>query len=114
MNKSKINLKRIIVVFGLLSAMIIAPQQKNVMASYGSSAYQVSFAFYDPWYEPHYGAWFNGNNGSQYHYTGYGMSPPSPDWWGTNQNVALLSKSWLFGAYWADRWNPANHHAVMQ
>lgn len=87
------------------------------------SGYQVAFTHYDPWYEPHYGAYFNGSSGvsgtpyfvgSSGSYSGYAYN----NWWGSNHNVMLLSKSWLFAlscnfSRCEDRWEGNNHIAYL-
>lgn len=88
------------------------------------SAYQVAFTHYSPWWEPHYGAWFNGANGQPGSAVFYGPSGSYSgyawnNWWGNNLNVELLSKSWLFqgacptphGSICHDRWTGYYHHA---
>jgi hypothetical protein len=52
---------------------------KTASAATWRKAYQVAYAFSTGW-EPHYGAWFSGYYGSQYYFSGYTGSPPSPNW----------------------------------
>lgn len=87
------------------------------------AAYQVAYTHNDPWYEPHYGAYFNGASGvvgtpyfvgSSGSYPGYAYN----NWWGSNYNVMLLSKSWLFAfscgfSMCNDRWEGNNHIAYL-
>lgn len=85
-----------------------------------STAYQVAFTHWDPWYEPHYGAYFSGCYGRNQYFTGPSGAPAdygSWNWWGNCYGVLLLSKTWLFmPACWgicADRWDGNHHHAYL-
>ncbi len=89
------------------------------------TAYQVKFTHNDPWYNPHYGAYFVGAYGipgsAVFHgfsgsYSGYAWN----NWWGFYSNVELLSKSWLFApacyiggtpTTCPDRWTGSEHEA---
>ena len=90
------------------------------------AAYQVAYTHTEPWYEPHYGAWFYGAYGQPGSGVFYGPSGSyagyaSNNWWGNNLNVELVSKSWLFSpTCWTfltgwnicgDRWQGYYHHA---
>lgn len=102
-----------------LISLVCFVMAKPVSADGWETAYQVAFTHWDPWYEPHYGAYFEGCNGSYQYFTGPSGAPPdygSWDWWGTCYHVLLLSKSWLFandcgGTTCNDRWDGDYHHA---
>jgi hypothetical protein len=90
-------------------------------------AYQVAWAFNDPFWVPHYGAWFSGSNGYNQHYLGPGGDAAtcnsgsgcisSWNWWGSYYAVLLLPKCWLYssciGGQIPDRWNPNYYQATM-
>jgi hypothetical protein len=49
---------------------------RPVNAGYWETAYDVKKAYSDPWWNPHYGAFFNGTYGSQQYFTGDSGEPP--------------------------------------
>jgi hypothetical protein len=87
-----------------------------------ANAYTIAFTHYDPWYMPHYGAWFGASYCYNQHYHGQGGdAQTSPydggisnwNWWGTYRNVLLLPKEWLlFGTPAAHVWNANNYSAT--
>lgn len=105
-------IKNIILIVAIIS-MIFATDNVKTASAYGTRlAYKVAFTHNDPWWEPHYGAWFFGSNGLSYWWIGQGSAPPYPNWWNTNYNVALLSKTWLF-VYNSNGWTASNHKALL-
>jgi hypothetical protein len=96
-------------------------------AGHWSTAYKVDVAFWEPWYNPHYGAFHNGSYGTWQYFDGPSGSHPdygSWDWWGGSRDVLLLEKSWLFASvcfnpgtgYYGpcpDRFASNFHHAWM-
>ncbi len=92
-----------------------------------STAYNVAFTHWDPWYEPHYGAYFSGCYGRNQYFTGPSGAPAdygSWNWWGNCYGVLLLNKTWLFAPVcWnpiggsfspcIDRWDGNHHHAYL-
>lgn len=88
-----------------------------------TTAYQVAYTFRDPWYEPHFGAWFdNVSCTNPRHYLGPGGDQATCeygciwnwDWWtpdgGAPPVVTLVPKSFL-DANW-DRWQGSNYQAT--
>jgi len=88
------------------------------------TAYTVQWAFNDPPWEPHYGAFFNGSNCGQQHYLGPGGDGSTCsqgcisnwNWWGTYLNVLLLPKCWLYNVACIidpidERWQGSNYQA---
>lgn len=113
----------------LLTAIILgvtmASSSIQQASGFQTTAYQVAFTHWDPWYEPHYGAYFQGSYGSGHWFSGPSGNYSAPHWWGSTLYAALVNKTWLFATacntgwpsyQWitcADRSNPANHHAEM-
>lgn len=88
----------ILVIFLAMFASISLTSTKDVKAG-NETAYQVGVAFYSPWYNPHYGAFFAGSNGRNQYFTGSSGQPSgytSWNWWGSSSSVLLLEKTWLF------------------
>lgn len=122
----KHRLLNLMVVCGLLPSMIGFGVQ-TAYAGVWRTAYNIAYAFSDPWYEPHYGAFFSGRYGNAQYFTGPSGDPSdygSWNWWGSNYNVLLLSKTWLLapvcsypigGSFQVctDRWDGNQHHAFM-
>ena len=87
-------------------------------------AFQVSFTHYDPWYEPHYGAWFSNSGsmcGGQHYLAESGDATTSPfdggianwNWWGTPPNVILTPKTFLgWPNMSGPRWDGNNYEAT--
>jgi hypothetical protein len=116
-----------VAIIAILLLVALLPKEEEVHAGFWTTASSVQFTHYWPWYEPHYGAYFSGSNGSSQYFTGSSGQPSgygSWDWWGTRSHVLLLSKSWLFAQAcltWdnnvttcGDRWTGSSHHALMQ
>lgn len=102
---------RVLAAFALLAVCSLIPNAttSTVQAASWRKAYKIEVAFWTPTsvpgvWEGHFGAFFTGSNCTSYRYVGAGDGPPTPDWWGGSKNVALLSKSWLYG------WNPGGYH----
>lgn len=91
-------------------------------------AYKVDHVFDDPPFVPHYGALFNGTHGYNQHYLGPGGDAATCNsgsgcisawnWWGTEGDVLLLPKCWLFSTLCVsgqipDHWNAQNYQATM-
>lgn len=114
----------IAIVVMLFVALI--PKLEEVHAGFWATAYDVKFTHYDPWWQPHYGAYFSGAYGSSQYFTGNSGAPSdygSWHWWGPELHVLLLSKTWLFApacmtfpnnpSICNDRWDGGRHHAYM-
>ena len=89
-----------------------------------TTAYTVQWAFNDPPWEPHYGAFFNGSSCHNQHYLGPGGDEATCsqgciqnwNWWGGDRNVLLLPKCWLYA--WlcilnpiSERWQGSSYQA---
>jgi hypothetical protein len=99
-----------LLLIGVCSATSISAAPARQAIRIEMTAYKVALTHYEPWWEPHYGAWFGGYNCTNYRYVGPGSQPPAPDWWGNYHHVALLSKSWLAGN--SNGWNASYHKAT--
>lgn len=88
------------------------------------TAYAVKIAFCIYGVDCHYGAFFSGKYGHNQHYLGPGGDAATCqssagcisnwNWWGSDRNVLLLPRSWLFGElpwWWGPRWQPSNYQA---
>lgn len=74
--------------------------------------YKCDLAFWDPWYEPHYGAFFGGVMGyGQRYIPGGAPGIENWNWWGYQYNVLLIPKTWYWSAP-AHR-TPSNYDAML-
>lgn len=90
-----------------------------------TTAYGLGVVFWNPWYEPHYGAAFNGSNGHSQHYLGPGGDSATCgssagcisnwNWWGSSLNVLLVPKSgWLWNSpCCTPEWDHNNYQATL-
>lgn len=89
------------------------------------TANKVDYAFSDPIWEPHYGAFFSGSYCYNQHYLGPGGDPTTCsngciwnwNWWGSNRNVLLCPKCWLYSTLRLfgpipERWQGSNYQAT--
>lgn len=87
-----------------------------------TTANYIAVAFYtDMGLNPHYGAFFSGQNGYGQHFLGPGGDGATSccsggianwNWWGGSLNVLLLPKSWLLGGY-SGSWTASNYQAIL-
>jgi hypothetical protein len=110
----------------IVASIVFTTVTVEAYAGYWTTAYDVAFTHYESWWQPHYGAYFNGAYGSNQYFTGPSGQPAgysSWNWWGNELHVLLLNKSWLLApvcydsstgnSVCFDRWNGNNHHAYM-
>lgn len=86
-----------------------------------TTSYRTGVAFWEPWWRPHYGAFFIGRTGRNQHYLGPGGDAATCGtgsgcistwhWWGPALSTLLLDGTWYLSH--ADRRNPANYEAQM-
>ncbi len=99
-----------------------SPPEPDYWVTVTASA--VQWAFNDPIWEPHYGAFFNGSNCGDQHYFGSGGDGATCaqgcisnwNWWGNYLNVLLLPKCWLYNIACIidpidERWRGSNYQA---
>lgn len=125
-NVSIKNIRRLTVAIALLLIGLSLPATGMTHPLYAgpiTSTLPVSVAYTESNGVQHFGAFFYGKEGYWQHYLGPGGDTATAyagggianwNWWGTNYNVLLCPKTWLFFPNQTEKWYGHNYQANFQ
>jgi len=113
-----------LVLLALLTVLTpVVSEAKPLLGWFTTTAYKHDVSHYDPWYEAHYAAFFNGDYGKNQHFLGTGgdaaTAPYSGgiaawDWYPpTWQSRLLTPKTWLIIESWRGASVASNYEATV-
>jgi hypothetical protein len=113
----------VVALLGIIFSLPATSMARPLHAGPITSTLPVSRAYTDSSGQIHYGAFFSGKEGYWQHYLGPGGDAATAyagggianwNWWGTNFNVLLCPRTWLFFPNQAVKWLGSNYQANFQ